>query len=140
MRKSIIIASIVLFGAALVGLGLVQSDAPAGFPNISAAELSEKLAMDADIVLLDVRTNAEYAGPLGHLPGAELIPLQELGKRYQELLPVQNKEIVVYCRSGNRSQVATALLREKGFNAINMLGGMRAWHRLEKPPLSEVEK
>ncbi|MCF7800818.1 MAG: rhodanese-like domain-containing protein [Candidatus Marinimicrobia bacterium] len=140
MRKSIIIATIVLFGAALVVLGLVQSDASPKFPNISAAELSEKIGMNADIVLLDVRTKSEWDGPLGHLDGAKLIPLQEFGNRYNELDSVQHKEIIVYCRSGNRSQVATALLREKGFNAINMLGGMRAWKQLEKPQTSEVEK
>ncbi|MCF7796354.1 MAG: rhodanese-like domain-containing protein [Lentisphaeria bacterium] len=140
MRKSIIIASIVLFGAALVGLALVQNDTSPGFPNISVAELREKLDLEADLILLDVRTQAEWDGPLGHLEGARLIPLQALSKRYRELESVRNKEIVVYCRSGNRSQVATVLLREKGFNAINMLGGMRAWNQLGKPQTSEVKK
>lgn len=86
--------------------------------------------MNADLVLLDVRTNPEWNGPLGHLKGARLIPLQELNTRFTELNSFRTKEIVVYCRSGNRSQVATAFLREKGFNAINVLGGMKDWRTL----------
>lgn len=129
MRKSFIIITLVLF-ASLVVLGFLQGTPDAKFPNISVSELKVKLDMNADLVLLDVRTNPEWDGPLGHLDGARLIPLQELTRRYSKLDSVKTKEIVVYCRSGNRSRVATAILREKGFNAINMLGGMKEWRAM----------
>ncbi|HCW77118.1 MAG TPA: rhodanese-like domain-containing protein [Candidatus Marinimicrobia bacterium] len=139
MRKSIIIITIFLF-ASLVVLGFLQSTPAAKFPNISAPELKAKLDMNADLVLLDVRTHSEWDGPLGHLSGALLIPLQELNTRFTELSSFKTKEIVVYCRSGNRSQVATAILRQKGFNAINMLGGMKEWRALLAGDTNQVVK
>jgi rhodanese-related sulfurtransferase len=61
-----------------------------------------------------------------------LIPLDQLALRLDEL--PKDREIVVVCRSGNRSGVATALLERAGFDAINLEGGMIAWQK-EKLPL-----
>lgn len=75
-------------------------------------------------IILDVRTSAEYAA--GHIPGAKLIPLDELPKRINEV-PTGTK-VYVICRSGNRSSQAVGLLREKGYsNTYNILNGMNAW-------------
>lgn len=75
-------------------------------------------------IILDVRTSAEYAA--GHIPGAKLIPLDELPKRINEV-PTDTK-VYVICRSGNRSNQAVGLLREKGYsNTYNILSGMNAW-------------
>lgn len=75
-------------------------------------------------IILDVRTSAEYAA--GHIPGAKLIPLDELPKRINEV-PTDTK-VYVICRSGNRSSQAVGLLREKGYsNTYNILNGMNAW-------------
>ncbi len=98
--------------------------------NISAQEVNQLLEKKSDVVLLDVRTKAEYTGALGHIKGSVLIPLQELAERSSELLPYKDKRIIIYCRSGNRSQVAAKILMEQGFDVVNMLGGMRAWNKL----------
>jgi len=140
MRKHLIIIALILFGSALFVLGFLQNNPSSKFPNITASDLKTKLDLNADIVLLDVRTKPEWSGPLGHLSGARLSPLQELNQRFTELDSVKNKEIIVYCRSGNRSQVATALLREKGFNAVNMIGGMKAWNTMLIEDSSRVSK
>ena len=80
--------------------------------------------------VLDVRTEAECYGPLGHIDGAILIPIDELSLRINELEDMKDRDIYVVCRSGNRSNVGKNILRENGFNAINVDGGMLAWKPL----------
>jgi rhodanese-related sulfurtransferase/rubrerythrin len=80
-----------------------------------------------EFCLLDVRRPAEYQG--GHLPGARLIPLDELPDRLGELDP--GTVIVTYCASGMRSRSAAAFLLNSDFREVySMEGGMKAWHGL----------
>lgn len=75
-------------------------------------------------LFLDVRTQAEWDE--GHIAGSMLIPLDELPDRLGELPP--DRDIVVVCRSGNRSKEGTAILREAGFERVTcMNGGLKAW-------------
>lgn len=74
-------------------------------------------------VLLDVRTENEYAG--GHLEGARNIPVHVLESRLDEFSP--EVPVVVYCRSGMRSSKAAMLLRESGVQTVHDLGGMHNW-------------
>ncbi|MFC1974805.1 rhodanese-like domain-containing protein [Chloroflexota bacterium] len=77
-----------------------------------------------DVTLIDVREDWEYAE--GHIPGAVLIPLGQIPDRLDEI--PQDKTVIAVCRSGNRSNQATNLLRQQGFDNIhNMQGGMIAW-------------
>lgn len=98
---------------------------------ISMEEFIEKYNSDSTVVVLDVRTEAEFSGPLGKLDGVINIPIQELDARYMELSEYKDQEIEVICRTGNRSGTATQFLREKGFNAKNVLGGMTEYRELE---------
>ena len=101
------------------------------FPNITVADVQKKINAKNNILLLDVRTAAEFDGPLSHIAGAVLLPIQELEQRVDELNEHKEKEIIVICRSGNRSQNGTRILISHGFNAVNMLGGMKAWNDLQ---------
>ncbi len=74
-------------------------------------------------VLLDVRTREEFAS--GHLPGARLLPLDELEQRADELRS-SGQPIVVYCRSGRRSALAASLLKQRGLQ-VEDLGAMSNW-------------
>jgi rhodanese-related sulfurtransferase len=96
-------------------------------PSITVEGVRARIANGKPFIL-DVRTIPEYDGPLGHIEGSKLIPVQELETRLTELEPYQDQEIIVVCRSGNRSRRATMLLNSYGFKAINMLGGMKAWN------------
>lgn len=98
--------------------------------SISVEELKQKIAQGQQFVILDVRNLDEFHGELGNIEGAILIPLPELEDRYSELQPFRDKEIVVYCRSGNRSKSATIFLNKKGFKALNLSGGIIAWNDL----------
>ena len=83
--------------------------------------------LDENTVVLDVRTEEEYFGPLGHIDKAILIPIDELENRLEELKKFQDETIYVVCRSGNRSNFGKDLLIENNYNAVNVDGGMLAW-------------
>jgi rhodanese-related sulfurtransferase len=77
--------------------------------------------------VVDVREPAEFAGDLGHAPGAEIVPLAtiETAARTWD----KDQEIVLVCRSGARSTRAATLLALMGFRRpMNMVGGMIAWN------------
>jgi len=103
------------------------ADAPVvdGIPQITVEELKSKLDAKQDVFVLDVREPHEY--PIANL-GAPLIPLGELEKRVGELAAQKDREVVVHCRSGARSQKAAVILKNAGFkNVENLAGGILAW-------------
>jgi rhodanese-related sulfurtransferase len=114
----------------LLGFILSCSAGDKDLPSIDVNQLQAKLQADSNLVLLDVRTEGEFNGSQGRLDGAILIPIGELESRISELQPYKDKEIVVYCRSGNRSRAGTRLLLDNGYNAVNLLGGILAWNKL----------
>jgi rhodanese-related sulfurtransferase len=97
---------------------------------VTIEQVKSKITEKDSIVLVDVRTVPEFDGSLGHIPGAILVPLAELESRMTELEGFKDTEMIVICRSGNRSSQAMRILRENGFNAYNMQGGMLAWNKM----------
>ena len=93
---------------------------------ISMQEFQNNILNDKSIVL-DVRTEEEYFGPLGHINGAILIPIDQLENRLSELEIYKNDTIYVVCRSGNRSNFGKDILNANNFKAINIDGGLLAW-------------
>ena len=77
---------------------------------------------DRGFQLVDVRTSSEYAA--GNIPGAMSMPVDEIRNRIAELT---NKDILVNCQVGQRGHTATMLLKELGFNAVNLDGGYLTW-------------
>jgi rhodanese-related sulfurtransferase len=115
-----------------------QTVAAAPAPSIDQQSLLARLERaDPDLVLLDVRTAAEFAA--GHVPGARNISHDVLGDRLGELADARDREVVVYCRSGRRSALALELLRSAGFKRLahldgDWLGWEAAGRPLEKLP------
>lgn len=92
----------------------------------------EAAARLVEFVVIDVRGESEWRGPLGRVSGARLIPLPELGARAGEI--PRGKALLMVCRSGARSGKACAQLAELGLGpALNLAGGMIAWNRAELP-------
>lgn len=108
--------------AALAALGLALVIPACGGGDVSGSQARQLVRAGARLV--DVRTPDEFAA--GHLPGAVNIPLAELGHRLDELEP-RDGAVVLYCRSGNRSGQAKALLARAGFTTLHDLGPMSAW-------------
>jgi rhodanese-related sulfurtransferase len=92
--------------------------------QLIATTLQSKLLQQEPLVLLDVREPREFE--FAHIAGSILIPLQQLPQRWRELDP--EKEIVVICHHGMRSQQAAEYLITAGFNKVsNLKGGIDAW-------------
>jgi glyoxylase-like metal-dependent hydrolase (beta-lactamase superfamily II)/rhodanese-related sulfurtransferase len=84
------------------------------------------------VQIVDVREPDEFNGPLGHVPGAVLIPLGKLSAKTEEL--EKAKPLVVVCRSGARSAQATLMLGKAGFDKVaNLSGGMLRWRAQRFP-------
>jgi sulfur-carrier protein adenylyltransferase/sulfurtransferase len=92
--------------------------------QISAPELNARLESGDELVLIDVREQFEW--DICRLPGARLIPMNELPARLAEL--DDEREMIVYCHAGVRSARVVSWLRTQGFEkARNLAGGIDAW-------------
>lgn len=89
---------------------------------MSAQEAVQIMAQTDDYILLDVRTQEEYDA--GHLEGAILIPHDELAGRAAKELQNPNAMILIYCRSGNRSEQAANILKDLEYCNVYDIGGM----------------
>ncbi|MGZ8782941.1 MAG: sulfurtransferase [Gaiellaceae bacterium] len=111
--------------------------------DVELAEVARRLGEDG-FVVLDVRSPAEYRGDVvapcdprpGRIPGARHIDLQDLlGSTPEQLRerlgPADEVELVAYCHSGSRSQLATEILTSIGYRASNYRGSWHEWSRDE---------
>jgi rhodanese-related sulfurtransferase len=97
--------------------------------DISPQELKARLDRHDSLVLLDVREDWETA--LCRLENATHIPIEEIEFRTAEL--DQSEDIVVYCHHGVRSAAVANFLRQQGFKAVNLQGGLDQWERSVDP-------
>jgi phage shock protein E len=98
--------------------------------NLNVTEVSELIAANPKLVLIDVRTPEEFAQ--GHLKEAQLLNFYDANFKEEAAKLDPEMEYVVYCRSGGRSAKATAMLQELGFGMVhNMSGGIMAWNRAD---------
>ena len=93
--------------------------------NITAEEAKKLMDSESGYVILDVRTEQEYAQ--GHIPGAILIPDYEISEKAEAVLTDKDQLILVYCRSGRRSKKAAEALEEMGYTRIREFGGILDW-------------
>jgi phage shock protein E len=109
--------------------------APAAEPlrTIDQQALLDRIAArDETLLILDVRTAEEYAQ--GHVEGAVHIPYDQLPQRVGEIEAAKDRDVVLYCRSGRRSEIAAGTLREKGFTRLlHLEGDMLAWEAAGRP-------
>jgi adenylyltransferase/sulfurtransferase len=101
------------------------SDADDAVPEVSVHDLKKRRDDGDAPFLLDVRE--PYEAEIASIDADQLIPVDELADRLDELEVNKEDEFVVHCRSGGRSAKATKLLREKGYKAANLAGGVLAW-------------
>lgn len=100
------------------------------YGDITVEQAKILIESKPSLTILDVRTQEEYDS--GHIEGAILIPISELEDRLDELS--KNKEMLVYCRTGNRSSTAVNVLRANGYTKIfHMKNGITAWTQAGYP-------
>lgn len=101
------------------------------YKKISAEEGNKLLKGQEKVILVDVRTKSEYE--TGHIPGAILIPNEEIKSTRPKELPNLDTKIIIYCRSGRRSAVAAKKLSSMGYKNILDMGGILDWpYEIEK--------
>lgn len=124
MGKKLLVGLIVLLFIGFIGFQFMDSSAE--ISNISTDELAKKLESgDNQVVYIDVREPDEYAA--GHVPGIMNLPLSTLSEDSANFS--KDAEIVIICRSGNRSMQAAEKLRDFGFTKlVNVQGGMNDWN------------
>ena len=94
--------------------------------NIKPLNAFDKIQENFNLLILDVREPNEVHQD-GKIRNSVMIPLASLAQNLNRI--DKSKTIIVYCHTGSRSVEATKLLRSRGFNAINMVGGIEAWKR-----------
>ena len=126
MRKGITAAAMILLTACTVcGCGAKDTGEKNEYVQISQEEAKRCMDEESGFVILDVRTEEEYAQI--HIPGAVLIPDYEIQERAEEELHDKDQLILVYCRSGNRSKKAAQTLAELGYTNVREFGGINSW-------------
>ena len=115
----------------LATLGLTTACGQQNFENVDVQGFAELVA-NTNVVVLDVRTAAEYAE--GHIQGAILIDQgqSDFVEKAKATLPT-DKTIAIYCRSGRRSANAAGRLADVGYKCINLKGGIIAWQGANMP-------
>ena len=101
------------------------SPGAAAYRRVSMQEAVDMMADEDGYIILDVRTAQEFAS--GHIPGAMLLPNEDIGTEEIAQLPDKSQLILVYCRSGNRSKQAADKLVRLGYTNIVEFGGINSW-------------
>ena len=122
MRKLILILLVLLMTACGQEK---ENKQEAVYMNITAQEAKEIMDTQTGYVILDTRTQEEFAE--GHIPGAILIPYDEVMEKAEGILTDKDQLILVYCRSGRRSKLAAADLVTLGYTNIKEFGGIIDW-------------
>ena len=138
MNRKLLLLSMLILVILLAACGGESSSAPVAeapanqVPVIDVSTLPDEVDVHTvasikdqdDVFVIDVREQWEYDE--GHIPGVTLIPMNEVPNRLDEI--PTDKDVIVTCRTGNRSGQVTDYLRQIGFdNVHNMSGGIVAW-------------
>ena len=101
-----------------------QEETVMTYEQISVQEAKERMDNEEDVVILDVRTQEEYNS--GHIKNAACLPNEDIISE-PDILPDKGQEILVYCRSGNRSKQAAQKLADMGYENVLEFGGILDW-------------
>ena len=140
MRKLFIISAVILLlftscGDKSVGI-IGGADGPTSiiisekgeeimYEQISMDEAKKIMESEEDYIILDVREQEEFDA--GHIPGAILIPYTEIEVKAEKVLTDKGELILVYCRSGRRSKIASESLAKLGYTNVKEFGGIIDW-------------
>lgn len=109
-----------------------------GIPFLSAEAIKNRIDKGDDVLVIDVRSAAEFKGELGHVPGSLNLDAATLAERLNELgdqlAPHREEPVVVTCRTHNRSPRAARVLKAAGFKDVAVMkDGLAGWNRSGYP-------
>ena len=130
-RIMMILLAMLLLSGLAAGHATVSDDMTGSYTQIDQETAKQMMTIDDGHVVVDVRRQDEYDA--GHIPGAILLPNEDIGTTPPKELPDRNQIILIYCRSGNRSKQAAGKLARMGYTEIYEIGGIMTWpYEIEK--------
>lgn len=123
MKKILIVLFIMIL--VLTGCTTNKSSNQDGVYKKITAQEAKSIIDKEEVIILDVRTKEEYDG--GHIKNAVLLPVTDISSKASEVLKDKNAQILVYCRSGNRSATASNELIKMGYKNVIDFGGINSW-------------
>ncbi len=125
MKKAEKIIVFILTALSLLMLNSCGGEEVLTYEQITAQEAKNIMDSDVDYIIIDARTEEEFAE--GHIKDAILIPEYEISHRAEKELPEKDALILVYCRSGRRSKIASDELIKLGYSNVKEFGGIIDW-------------
>ena len=127
MKKALVLLLILVLGCTFASISGCDNseEKDMTYTQITAAEAKALMDSEEDFIILDVRTDAEYAE--GHIADAVLIPHEEITAKAEEVLLDKDQLILVYCRSGRCSKIAAEALVALGYTNVKEFGGIIDW-------------
>ncbi len=127
MKKLKGLIIMLLISLSLFGLTACDGDnkKDSTYEQITAEQAKTIMDTEKDYVIIDARTEEEFAE--GHIENAILIPEYEIATRAEKELPDKEQLILVYCRSGRRSKIASEELVKLGYTNVKEFGGIIDW-------------
>ena len=126
MKKLRGLVFMLLISLSLFGLTACQDGGNnATYEQITPQQAKEIMDTEQEYIIIDARTEEEFAE--GHIENAILIPEYEIAGRAEKELPDKEQLILVYCRSGRRSKIASEELVNLGYTNVNEFGGIIDW-------------
>ena len=132
MKRTIITTFMAALVLTALGCGGGNSSAaeqakeqPAAYRHISSEEAQALMEKETGYIILDVRTKEEYDS--GHIPGAVLLPNEEINGTRPEMLKDLDQVLLIYCRSGHRAGLAAEKLSKLGYRKVYNFGGVMTW-------------
>ena len=123
-RRLLSVIAALVFLLALSGCGAAEKEGSV-YMNINAEKAKEMMESLEEFVLLDARSEEEFSE--GHIPGAIVIPHEEISERAESEIPEKEVPVFVYCRSGRRSKIAAEALVSLGYSEVYEFGGIIDW-------------
>jgi rhodanese-related sulfurtransferase len=124
-NKYLFVLFLVLAITTLSACSTKNDSSTSDYSKITTTEAKEMMDKDSSVTILDVRSEEEFN--TGHIEGAILIPDTDILDKAEEILTDKSATILVYCRSGRRSALASADLVELGYSNVYDFGGIIDW-------------
>ncbi len=125
MSHGLFIEKVTIFTFAILILAICTGCSKGSYQHISAEEAAQIMASEKNYIIVDVRTQEEYDKK--HIPGAVLVPIDEIKKGNLSALPDKNQTLLIYCWTGRRAEDSAVLLAELGYKNIYEFGGLVSW-------------